>query len=129
MPKAPQVPSYRLHKARGLAVVTLDGKAHYLGPFGSPKSHELYKELTADWLQKKCATATSADMRFVRSFTIGELALAYCKFAAGYYVKNGLPTSQIHTENSGMRALVAQGEFDQASEFGPLKLKKVQKSL
>ena len=53
MPKAPQVPSYRFHKARSLAVVTLDGKAHYLGPYGSPKSHALYKELTAAWLQKQ----------------------------------------------------------------------------
>jgi integrase len=112
-----------------LAVVTLDGKAHYLGPYGSPKSHALYKKLTARWLQKQSASTSPTDHLFARSFTIGELALAYCKFAAGYYVKNGCQTSQIHTENSGMRALVAQGEFEQAAEFGPVKLKGVQKRL
>jgi len=31
-----KIPAYRLHKARNLAVVTLDGRNHYLGPFGSP---------------------------------------------------------------------------------------------
>jgi integrase len=129
MPKAPQVPSYRLHKARRLAVVTLDGKAHYLGPYGSPKSHALYKKLTGEWLQKQDFPTTPATPHFGRSFTIGELALAYGKFAAGYYVKNGHPTSQIHTENAGMRALVAQGEFEQAADFGPVNLKGVQQRL
>ena len=129
MPKAPQVPSYRLHKARGLAVVTLDGKNHYLGPYGSPKSHALYKKLTAAWLQQQNTPLMSTDQISVRSFTIAELALAYCMFAAGYYVKNGLPTSQIHTEKAGMRALTSHGEFEQAAEFGPLKLKNVQQPL
>jgi integrase len=129
MPKAPQVPSYRLHKARGVAVVTLDGKAHYLGPYGSPKSIELYKKLTGEWLQKQNAPTTPTPPHFGRSFTLGELALAYRKFAASYYVKNGVPTSQVHTENAGMRALVAEGEFDQAADFGPVKLKGVQQRL
>ena len=31
-------PSYRLHKARNCAVVTLGGRNYYLGPYGSPES-------------------------------------------------------------------------------------------
>jgi len=30
------IPSYRLHKARNCAVVTIAGHNHYLDPFGSP---------------------------------------------------------------------------------------------
>jgi hypothetical protein len=30
-------PKYRLHRERNLAVVTFDGKGHYLGPYGSPE--------------------------------------------------------------------------------------------
>ena len=33
-----QHPKYRLHRASGQAVVTLDGKDRYLGPFGTTES-------------------------------------------------------------------------------------------
>ena len=36
MPTSKRPPSYRLHKARNCAVVTINGKNHYLGPYGSP---------------------------------------------------------------------------------------------
>ena len=49
MPKTNRPPTYRLHKARNCAVVTIDGKNHYLGPYGSPESHEKYARLIAEW--------------------------------------------------------------------------------
>jgi hypothetical protein len=45
-PKKP--PSYRLHKPSGRAVVTLSGKEHYLGKYGSTESHEAYRRLLAE---------------------------------------------------------------------------------
>jgi hypothetical protein len=33
MPGTNRPPTYRLHKARNCAVVTIDGKNHYLGPY------------------------------------------------------------------------------------------------
>lgn len=45
--RAGKVPAYSLHKASGKAVVRLDGKDHYLGPYGSPESHERYERLIA----------------------------------------------------------------------------------
>lgn len=65
----------------------------------------------------------------IRSFTIGQLALARLKFATGYYVKNDQPTSQIHVEKAALRALVALYETEQAVDFGPLKLKTLQQYL
>lgn len=38
------LPSYRLHKASGQAVVTIRGKTHYLGVFGSDDSRRKYGE-------------------------------------------------------------------------------------
>ncbi len=38
-----RVPSYRLHKPSGLAVCTINGKDHYLGPHGCKKSLTEYK--------------------------------------------------------------------------------------
>ncbi len=39
------VPSYRLHKATGQAVVTLNRKDHYLGKHGTDESRRIYDEL------------------------------------------------------------------------------------
>lgn len=49
MPKLTRkLPSYRLHRVSGHAVVTLNGRDHYLGPRGSPESVEAYKRLIGD---------------------------------------------------------------------------------
>ncbi len=45
-----RTPSYRLHKPTGKAVVTIDGKDHYLGKFDSAESRENYHRLIAEWL-------------------------------------------------------------------------------
>ncbi len=44
-----RVPTYRLHKASGQAIVTLKGRTYYLGKFGTPESRIAYNRLLADW--------------------------------------------------------------------------------
>ena len=127
MLRSSRVPSYRLHKARGLAVVTIDGHNHYLGPFGSPESHSRYAAMIAEW--QRGAAARPVAIPAGPSFTVGELALKYLAFAESYYVKNEVPTAQIHQERGGLRALVALYETEQAADFGPLKLKNIQQHL
>ena len=41
--RTPRPPKYRHYKPKGLAVVRIDGKDHYLGKFGSEQSHEKYR--------------------------------------------------------------------------------------
>jgi hypothetical protein len=43
------LPTYRFHKARGCAIVTIDGHDHYLGPFGSPSSKQKDAALIRAW--------------------------------------------------------------------------------
>ena len=128
MPKAQGVPSYRYHKARNCAVVTLDGKSIYLGEFDSPASKAKYAEKIAEWQRNRDASQA------VRAspgshYTCGRLALDYLRFAEGYYVKNGEQTSQIDRVRQALRALVALYEEQPVIEFGPLKLRNIQQHL
>ncbi len=49
-PKSSTPPAYRLHKPRGLAVVTIDGQDHYLGAYGTEESRAKYDALLTEWL-------------------------------------------------------------------------------
>ena len=46
--KEGQVPTYRLHKRSGQAIVTLNGKDHYLGRFDSAASKAKYRCFTGE---------------------------------------------------------------------------------
>ena len=48
--RTPHVPKYRHYKPKNLAVVRLDGRDVYLGPFNSPESREKYRRIIAEWL-------------------------------------------------------------------------------
>ena len=43
------VPKYRLHRASGQAVVTLNGRDFYLGKYNSQESKTAYNQLIAEW--------------------------------------------------------------------------------
>jgi hypothetical protein len=74
-------PTYRLHKATGQAVVTVNGKDHYLGKHGSKESKQRYDQLIGQWLSRGRATAeTSAE-----DITITEVCAGYFEYAKSYY--------------------------------------------
>ena len=92
-----KVPSYCLHKRSGRAVVRLNGKDHYLGKYGSPKSQEEYQRLIQVWLAtNKAHAAKKAERVRLRdpAIKIETITLLYRDFAAGYYVKNDKPTKE-----------------------------------
>jgi hypothetical protein len=49
MPYQTYIPKYGHHKASGQAVVRLDGRYFYLGPYGSAASRQEYDRLVAHW--------------------------------------------------------------------------------
>ena len=54
MPVNRRIPSYRKHSTRNHAIVKIEGKVHDLGPYGSSESRELYDELVAAYLERRC---------------------------------------------------------------------------
>jgi len=117
-------PRYRLHKARGCAVCTIDGRNYYLGPYQSPESLEAYARLLGEWRGGKLERPEPPG-----GPTVGAVCLAYLKFAEGYYRKNGEPTSQIYQIRSALRFACEQWNSLPAVEFGPLRLKMVRETM
>ena len=115
-----RLPKYRKHRASGQAVVTLDGRDFYLGPWQSKTSKGEYDRLVAEWLANGRKAPGSTDL------TINEVASRYFNFAEGYYVKNGVPTGTIDGIKVGLRFLCSGNGRTLAREFGPLSLAALQ---
>ena len=84
---AARVPSYRRHKPTGKAVVTLNGKDHYLGKWNSKVSRVEYDRLIGEWLAGGRCLLQNGDL------TINEVALSYWRFAKQHYRNGNRPTS------------------------------------
>ena len=74
-----RVPSYRLHKPSGRAVVTLNGKDHYLGEYGSAESREAYNRLLLQW------ESAGRSLSFGSKPTVAMIAADYVEFCKTYY--------------------------------------------
>jgi integrase len=122
---ADRVPSYRLHKASGQALVVIHGRAHYLGKHGTRASREAYARVIAEW----AAAGEAAPAAAGGTLTIVELLAAYLGHARTYYVKNGQPTSEMSWILDSMRPLRRLYGRTPAAEFGPLALKAVREEM
>jgi len=115
-----RVPSYRLHKPSGLAVVTIAGVDHYLGPHGSADSRREYDRRIAAWLAAgRPARPAPADP------TVGQVAAAYRLHARQRYRKGGKPTSELGEVRLSVLAALELYEDLPARDFGPLALQAV----
>ena len=118
------VPSYRHHKPSGQAVVTLNAKDHYLGPWQSDSSRAEYKRLLAEWIAAgKTTTATAIESW--AGITVAELLTAYLTEAETAYQKNGQPTSHLHNIKDGIIPLRELYAKEPVATFSPLKRKAV----
>ena len=130
MPKLTRrIPSYRLHKASGQAVVTLNGRDHYLGPHNTESSRRVYERLVAEWLANHRQWPATDAPTSSAGVTIDELILAFWQHAEGYYVKNGKPTSTLDSIRVACRPLNEAYGDQPATDFGPLKLKAVRQKM
>jgi integrase len=127
MPKLTRTatPTYRKHRATGQAVVTLNGRDHYLGKYGTAASKAEYDRLIAEWL----AGGRQLPSRD-NELTVNELILAYMRHADKHYRKpNGEPTRQLELVRLAMRPLKDLYGRTLAAEFGPLALKAVRQCM
>lgn len=113
-----RIPSYRLHKASGQAVVTLNGVDHYLGKHGTLESKAEYDRLIAIWTGggRQPLKPKGTDV------SINEIILGFYRWAEGYYRKGDKPTSQVATIRAALKDLRTLFGIEPASQFGPIKL-------
>ena len=117
-------PSYRKHRASGQAVVTIDGRDHYLGPHGTKASHLEYDRLISLWLANGRRMPTpEADI------TIMEMLAAWRRHALQHYRKNGRVTGEVCNFDHAIRPLKLLYGAEPVRDFGPLKLQTIQSML
>ncbi len=124
--RKPKVPSYRKHKPSGRGVVTINGRDHYLGKWGSKASRAEYDRLIGEWLAggRQMPTVVGA-----ARLTVAEVAVSFWQFAKSYYEKNGQPTSELDEYRQVIRVLRRLYGSTPAQDFGPLALKVVRQQM
>jgi len=124
-----RLPKLRCHKRSGQAVVSLSGKDHYLGRFGTPAATERYEELVAQWLsngRRPLAPAHPAP-----DLTVCELVVRFWDehVVQHYRHADGTPTSEQECLRLALRPLRELFGSSPAAEFGPLKLRAVRERM
>ena len=105
--QAVRVPSYRHQKSRNLAVVRIDGKDHYLGPYDSPVPTALPQLIYESLARKGSVEPDPSGSKLEPAElepTINELILTYWRHAEGYYVRDGKPTSELSCIKMALRS-------------------------
>jgi integrase len=131
MPKhVKPAPKYRFHKARNCAVVTIDGRNRYLGPYGSPASYEKYARLLAEWRSAAADPTGNQPPPAPGSLRVVELIDAYWhRHVEQHYVKDGRPTGEQNCIREALKPLKALYASVAAVEFGPVALKALRQTL
>ena len=117
-------PKYRLHKASGQAIVSIQGHDFYLGPWNTKGSKVEYDRIICEWLaagrQLPAANGEASDL------TIVEVLARYKKFAVQHYQKDGVPTGEWDNIQYAIEPLMRLYSRTLVRDFGPLALKSLQ---
>jgi integrase len=128
MPRPARVPSYRLHKPSGQAVVTLGGHDHYLGRHDSAESRAEYDRLIAEWLAQ--GRQQPAAQEEPAGPTITEVLLRVWEEAEKHYrTPEGTPTRELDNLRDALRPLSRLYGQTAAKDFGPLALRAVREEM
>lgn len=122
------VPKYRHYKPKDLGVVRIAGRDIYLGKYGSPESKERYRRVISEWLSNDSELSVSQPKPLSEAL-VSELIIAYWKYVEGYYVKNGVPTSEATIIRQALHPLRHLYTTLPVASFGPTALKAVRDEL
>jgi integrase len=130
MSRCQSVPTYRLHKQSGQAVVTLtDGlgtrRDVLLGKYDTGQSRAEYARVIGEWEASGRRLPAAAS----EGLSVNELLLAYWQFAESYYRKNGEPTTQLERIRQALRPVRKLYGHTPAAAFGPKALKAVRERM
>jgi len=114
-----------LHRLSGQAVVRVNGKDIYLGPYGSADATEKYEAILADLIRHKSVPLTTAGQ-----ITITDLMAAFMVYAATCYRHpDGSPTSEVKAFALSLRHLRRLYASTVVTDFSPHKLKNVRQCM
>jgi len=126
------VPAYRCHKARNLGVVTIEGRDHYLGPFGTSASKQKYAGLIRAWQERAAKGAEPAPEPLPANgqATVNDLTLLFPKHVSAYYKPNRGENTEAGCISDAL-AIVRECGYgrEPADEFRPKDLKRVRKAM
>ncbi len=115
MPKTTKPPAYRLHKRTGQAVISLDGKDHYLGPHGFKASREAYDELISRWLANgRRLPETPTD-----PLAVSELLIRFYRHGRQRYGNRLTAGKRLSVVRSALGSVIRLFGSTRATEFGP----------
>jgi integrase len=131
MSRRPRIPSYRLHKQSGQAIVTLSNgtgerRDVLLGRYGTAESQAEYTRVLAEWQAngRRFPQAAATDL------TVNELLLAFWRHAEQHYRRpDGTPTAEIDCLRAALRPLRQLYGHTRVKDFGPLALKAVRQRM
>jgi integrase len=129
MSSKPRVPSYRLHRQSGQAIVTLTDavtgrrKDHLLGKYNTLASKEEYKRVVLEWEARGRRLPEAG--RAV-DLTVAELIARYWRHVEEYYRHaDGTPTGEVQAMRYALRPLNHLHGPMSVVDFGPSALKAV----
>ncbi len=121
------LPTYRLHKTSGQAIVTLSGRRLYLGKHNTSTSRAEYDRLVSEWLA--AGRQLPIEQPAPSLLTVTELCLRYLAHARTYYRKNGKPTSELRDILLSLKPLRRLYGKLPAKIVGPKRLKAVRQAM
>ena len=121
-------PAYCLHKSSGRAYVTLDGRAIYLGTFGTPESREKYDRTIGEWLANGRRLAPPPVTP--ASLSVAEVLVAFKRHAEEYHrTSDGQLAREYENYIISMRPLKKLYSGLPVLEFGPVQMKAVRREM
>ena len=123
------IPSYCLHRPSGKAVVRIDGRDHYLGPYDSPESRSEYDRVIAEWLARgRQPEFPEAESR-VNSLSVNEVLLKFIDYAERYYRDGDQVSKEVVNYKHALRVVKQLYGNTSADKFGPLALKAIRQHM
>ena len=124
--KSGSFPTYRLYKRTGQAIVTIDGKDHYLGKHDSAESKAAYDRLISEWLARGRTASPPSVTDEKATLTVSKLIAAYHYYAATFYKDSPQERHRIQLALRPLRRLYGRTP---AADFRPLALQAVRKAM
>lgn len=110
-----RIPKPSYHKASGQAVIRLDGRDIYLGPYRSRKARAKYRRIISEWTAGIPRDDEQIDYLY-------ELILQYKRHVYRYYCREGRETPEVFHQRTALRYVLPYANLT-IEKFGPLKLK------